>query len=124
MGTYMDRFNSKRDAWNFTYTGKDLVDVCKAKWQEMYRREKKARQDASSLMSNMEITRNDQRVVEAETEISRCGSAREQLEIFIMEFSRNPTREYTLGIGDVSYFDLHTAVSKELVTAESTGTGE
>lgn len=75
--------SSKRDSWQFTYTGKELAVITMTKMKELKETETESQEEEEEL-------------------------AEELAELFILnaEFNKNPKKEVQLGIGDVVYFGL------------------
>ena len=70
------------------------------------RKESAARQIVTSLVSDPTVDRNDPRVSQATQDINTYGNLAEQDRVFVLQFGREPDREYQLSLGDVVYFGL------------------
>jgi hypothetical protein len=103
---FNDFRNTSREGWKYAYLGKDLLAAAQAKLQELYQQEAEARAAVSRLTADMQVHHEDKRILAAKQEIESAGNQREQCEVFVHEFARNPDREYNLSLGDVVYFKL------------------
>lgn len=103
---YNDFSNANREAWKFTYKGSELLAAATRKRDEYLQREKKAREEASKLMGDMNISTDNADLARSKNEASTNGKLREQCDVFVHEFKRTPDREFHLYLGDVTFFGL------------------
>lgn len=106
MGLYNDNVNANRSHWTYKYKGSELLAKATSLYNSYYKKEEDARLRMSALMQDMTVSNSDRRVEEVKKEISSYGTVKEQLLVFKHEFARNPDKEYDLGLGDVTFFEL------------------
>ncbi len=106
MGMYNDNQHTNRTAWEFTYTGAELLAAARVKHREFFDKEKAARAQMSTFMVDMNVAQSDGRILQCKKDIESAGSERERCTVWIHEFSRRPEQEYVSELGDVTYFDL------------------
>lgn len=106
MGLYNDYRGTSREAWKYNYSGAQLLGPAKAKYQQLIRLEREARNLVAALLKDMNVSPTDQKLTDGKTAIARYGNEREQCAVFVHEFGRLLDREYHLSLGDVTYFDL------------------
>ena len=103
---YNDYSNASRTGWNFNWKGSELLPKAQAKLQVNADKEAAARKTVTTLVSDPGVERNDMRVTQANQDIQTYGNLAEQDRVFVMQFAREPDREYQLSLGDVVYFGL------------------
>jgi len=108
MGLFNDNNHPVRHSWEYNYAGKELLVAATAKYKEMKAREMAARNNLADLLKDPAVSPQDKRIEQYKREIEKCGSESEQCVVWCHEFARNPDREYLLGLGDVTYFNLAT----------------
>lgn len=111
---YNDYRNTSREGWKYHYTGEQLLPAARSKLAEVSRLEAEARARVADLLRDPGIPHNDKRIVDSKHDIEKYGNEREQCSVFVHEFGRNPSREYALSLGDVTYFDLAAAAAAPL----------
>jgi hypothetical protein len=103
---YHEFRNPNRSGWKYTYTGKELLPFAKKCLANYYAAEKEARTKMSLLIKDMNRTQDDPEIARCRTAIEGNGSQREELMVFVHEFTRAPEREYNLALGDVVFFGM------------------
>lgn len=106
MGLFNDYRNTKRDGWSFTYTGGQLAEPARRKLAQCEKLETEARELSSVLVKDPTVSRKDERLVKASEDVDVYGDLNEKLRVWVHEFTRNPEREYSLSLGDVTFFEL------------------
>lgn len=106
MGQFNDFRNANRDNWRFTYKGSELLSFAQKKYDYYTLQERKARDDMASLLKDVNIRASDPKIEELKASIERHGNEREKCMVWVHEFKRNPEKEFSLALGDVSYFDI------------------
>lgn len=106
MGMFNDYRNTRRDEWRFTYTGFELLAAAKKKLEFFCAKEKEAREKTASLLTDVCVKASDKRIEDLKKEIEKFGDEKEKCTVWVHEFARHPQNEYSLALGDVSYFDL------------------
>lgn len=99
------RFTS-RENWKFTYKGIELQRFVDMKFWELDRNETKARMRVSALLADSNISAHDERINQGKKDIERYATEREQCLVFSHECRRTPDKEFTLSIGDITYFNI------------------
>jgi hypothetical protein len=112
MGMFNDNQSAQRLHWTYKYTGKELLPSATRLYAKFYLKEEEARNKMAEYMKDMNISNTDRRVEEAKRDIVSFGTLKEQCEVFQHEFARNPDKEYELGLGDVTFFELAQKVNK------------
>lgn len=112
MGMYNDYRNTNRESWNFTYTGKELKPFAERRREEFKEKEEKFRTRITALLGDTSVKSTNIDIEQCKNEIENNAELREKCEIWIYEFGRNPDREYSLKLGDVSFFDLHVPIDQ------------
>lgn len=111
---YHDFRNTNRSGWKYTYTGKELLPFAKSCLANYYSAEKESRDKMSVLIKDLKRTNDDPDIVRCRAAIESNGSQREELMVFVHEFSRLPDREYHLSLGDVVFFGMLKSVEETL----------
>jgi hypothetical protein len=106
MGLFNDNVSPKRLEWEYLYTGKELLEKAKMLRDRHAAKEIEARNKTADLLRDASVSQNDSRFGELKREITTHGTLKEQCEVFVHEFSREPERPYLLGLGDVTFFEL------------------
>lgn len=106
MGLFNDYKSPSREGWKYTYKGEELLEPARKKYRDVRAREMEARNTLADLLRNPLIGPDDHKVVDNKKLAERYGNESEQCMVFCHEFTRNPSREYLLSLGDVTYFDL------------------
>jgi hypothetical protein len=109
---YFEKSHSfvNRHGWTFTHTGEQLQPLAQQLHDLHKRREQEARDCAAELLRDARIHHEDKRVIQAKNDIVKHGKLREKCAVWVYEFGRTPTREFSLGIGDVYFFGLFPVV--------------
>jgi hypothetical protein len=109
MGLFSDMVGPNRDNWRFTYTGKELLPFANQKlaslrveagsaWRRM--------RDLTASKPDADFEDRGKEIDKARRQYQDFGSQAERCAVLAHEFARKPEREYTLGIGDVTYLDV------------------
>lgn len=106
MGLFNDYRGTNREGWKYTYKGGELLEAAKRKWAELRQKEMDARNNVAAMLKDEKVSPNDDRLEEGKRLIEKYGNEREQCMVFCHEFARAADRDFTLGLGDVTYFDL------------------
>ena len=106
MGVYNDNVSAVRTHWEYIYTGAELLEAAKRLYDEFYAKEQAAREKMSEYLKDMTISANDKRLANVKRDINSYGTTKEQCMVFKHEFARRPSKEYKLGLGDVTFFGL------------------
>jgi hypothetical protein len=115
MGMYNDFRNTGRDTWSFTYTGKELFTHAARNKQDYKIQETVARNKMAELLSDPNVRANDKRIEDLKNEIENVADLHEKCVVWCHEFLRTPEKEFTLKLGDVSFFNI----PEELRTKEA-----
>ena len=100
-----------RDGWKFTYKGSDIAQQAQRLLGEYTAKETEARQQMSALMLDPAVSANGDAVQKAKLSVEQNGRVREQLLVWVHEFTRTPDRDFILGLGDVVFFGLAEAAT-------------
>ena len=95
-----------RHGWTFPHEGKELAGLANSLHQRFRECELEARNRAADLLRDSQIHHEDKRVIAAKDDIVKYGKLREQCAVWTHEFERDPHREFSLGINDVSFFGI------------------
>ena len=95
MGLYNDNQHTNRTAWEFTYTGAELLAAARIKHREFFDKEKAARAQMSTFMVDMNVAQSDG-ILQCKKDIEYVGSEGERCTVWIHEFSRKPEQKYVL----------------------------
>ena len=60
----------------------------------------------AALLSDPDVSQSDSRIILLRALIEDFGKQYEACKVYCKEFQRNPSREFTLALGDVVYFGL------------------
>ena len=105
---YFDQGNSnRREQWLHAYKGSELLPAAKKLRKEFQAKEREARERVAKLISDMNIGREDGRIRQAKVDIEHYGREHEACAVLSHEFAWNPDKEFSLSLGDVVYFGLH-----------------
>ncbi len=103
---FNDHVSPQREQWKYDYTAKEILPNAQRLLKHHGNEDMAARKKTASLMVDSGVSQNDPRFVELKRAITTHGTLKEQLEVFVHEFERNPSRFYQLGLGDVTFFEL------------------
>jgi hypothetical protein len=106
MGMYVDSVCARRTEWEYEYTASALLAQARLLLAKHTRLEREARLKSADLLRDVNVNQNDPRFNELKRDITTHGTLKEQCEVFVHEFMRNPDQVYKLGLGDVSFFEL------------------
>jgi len=110
---YNDYRNTGRESWKFTYLGSELLPFAVRKRSELELREREVRSKLSKAIADERQSLTSSDISDLKEQAETVGSEKEKLDIWVHEFKRCPTKEYTLQLGDVSFFDLTTVLSEQ-----------
>lgn len=106
MGLFNDNVSPKRMEWEYTYKGSELLNKAVLLRERFAAKELEARNKTADLLRDVNVNQNDSRFNELKREITTNGTLKEQCDVFVHQFSREPDREFNLGLGDVTFFEL------------------
>lgn len=106
MGMFNDNVSARRTEWTYTYTGKELLVKAKMLLGRHTESEQAARNKTAEMLQDVSVNQNDSRFAELKGRITFHGTMKEQCAVFVHEFSRSLAREYELGLGDVTFFEM------------------
>lgn len=106
MGLFNDNVSPERLNWQYDYTGAELLNPAQKLLAFHIDGEAASRKTASDLLRDPAVSHNDPKIVDARKLIERHGQLREQLEVWVHEFARHPNKNFSLGLGDVTFFEL------------------
>ncbi|HEY5268179.1 MAG TPA: hypothetical protein VII94_03515 [Candidatus Saccharimonadales bacterium] len=106
MGMFNDHVAAQREQWKYSYTAKVMLPNAKRLLKHHGDEEMAARNKTAILMVDPGVSQNDTRFTDLKRAITTHGTLKEQLEVFVHEFERDPDVRYTLGLGDVTFFEL------------------
>jgi hypothetical protein len=109
MGIFNDYRNTNRDSWRFTYTGQELLAHALKKYDFFTSQETEARNSMAGMLKDPSVRASDPKIDELKKNIEFWGCEREKCIVWVHEFKRSPQKEYSLTLGDVSYFDIAVA---------------
>jgi len=103
---YFEKHHSfvNRHGWTYNHTGEQLRPLAETLHERYARLELEARNLVGDLLKNPTVHHDDRRVREGRDQIKKYGQLREQCAVWAHEFGRDPSREFPLGISDVSFF--------------------
>jgi hypothetical protein len=108
MGMFNDNICPRRLDWEYPYTGKELIDKARMLQAKHAALETAARNKTADLLRDDKVSQNDSRFNELKRDITTHGTIKEQCEVFAHQFAREPERVFSLGLGDVTFFELTT----------------
>lgn len=106
MGMFNDYRNVSRENWKYSYKGKDLLPFAQKKYDFFTQRERENRNEMAALLKDENVRASDPKIEELKSDIERYGSEREKCIVWVHEFQRQPDMDYSLSLGDVTYFDI------------------
>lgn len=106
MGVFNDNQSANRLHWDYKYTGMQLLPFANKLYTKYRDAEELARNKMAEFMKDMTVSNSDRKVEEVKREIVLYGTLKEQCEVFQHEFARSLDKEYNLGLGDVTFFEL------------------
>jgi hypothetical protein len=106
MGLFNDNVRPERTEWQYEYTGAELLPYAKYLLTWHAAREQEARDKTADLLRDASVSQNDSRFNELKQKITGHGTVKEQCDVFVYQFSREPERKFKLGLGDVTFFGL------------------
>jgi hypothetical protein len=112
MGLFNDNVYPKRLEWEYEYTGAQLLPHAEALLKRHSTKETEARNKTADLLRDASVSQNDSRFADLKREITTHGTLKEQLEVFVRQFTLEPDRKFSLGLGDVTFFELTTSFPK------------
>lgn len=106
MGMFNDYRSPNRDNWRFNYLGRDLLLVAKRKYSFFTEKETAARNEMAGMLKDASVRASDPKIESLKQDIEKYGAEREKCAVWVHEFQRQPEKEYSLALSDVSYFDM------------------
>ena len=106
MGMFNDNVGPKRLDWEYTYKGRDLLAKAELLRERFAAKELEARNKTADLLRDVNVSQSDSRFTDLKREVATNGSLKEQCDVFVHQFRREPDREFSLGLGDVTFFEL------------------
>jgi hypothetical protein len=103
---YIENSSNNRDRWCYEYTGKDLLPYAQAKYKEVLRKERDARERMAGYMKDMNMSQADSKVHDCKHDIEKYGTLREQCSVWVYQFDKEQDRKFSLAMGDVVFFGL------------------
>ena len=103
---YLETRDASRNGWKFTYKGGELIKAAKEKVAFFAAREEKFRKEAEAAISDRSRAINSEQNSRTQANLAEAATQKEACEVFFYEFTRNPDREYFLGLSDVVFFGL------------------
>lgn len=125
---YPDRYqNGKRDSWTFPYTGKELLRFATGRmeyhqarerfWEEEESKTEEEIRSKGISLQEYAVTGGTRfeakidtslgtRLTECREKVEKHRALKEQFEVFVMEFGRNPDRSFELAPADIRFFGL------------------
>lgn len=103
---YWDERQTEREKWKFHYKGSELLQAALKKRNAARQAETVSREQMAVFMRDRKISMDSDDVKKCKAEIDKSATLAEQCGVYVHEFTRNGDREYTLGIGDVTFFGL------------------
>lgn len=100
------RSHITRHGWTFVHSGEELAPLALQLHDLHKDLEMHARDRAASLLKDPTIHHEDRKVVQAKDDIVTHGKLREQCAVWHYEFERTPSREFSLGANDISFFGI------------------
>lgn len=109
MGLFSNEINTFRNKWTFHYKAETLLPYVLAKYKSLQQAETDARNQMAALLTNPDVKATDQRIADLKHAISFNSAEKEKCHILYHELNRArfDDKLFELGIGDVSYFDIH-----------------
>lgn len=106
MGLFNDNVSPRRNEWEYQYSGRELLPKAVMLRDRHAAKETEARNKTADLLRDVSVSQNDSRFTELKRDITTHGTLKEQCEVFVLQFTREPDRQFTLGLGDVTFFEL------------------
>ena len=97
-----------RKGWKYTYKGADLLQSVLDLHEIASAQETQFREERAALLRDHREDPRSHKAKELEVGLLEAAKLKEELSVYRAEFSRNPEREYHLGLGDVVFFGLNT----------------
>jgi len=106
MGLFNDNVNATRTVWTFQYRGDELLPTAEYLFKRHSELERKAREQMAAYMLDSNMSQLDPKIADTKKLIEKHGDLKEKLSVWVHEFHRDPAREFELGLGDVTFFEL------------------
>lgn len=106
MGLYNDYRNTNREGWNYTYLGKELLVFAERKKAECKQKETIARTELATLLNDSSVAASSDRIEKLRNEVESQADLYEKCVVWAWEFGRSPEKEFSLKLGDVSFFNI------------------
>lgn len=107
---------SERGGWNFKYKGEEILPFARRRLAEHEAVEAQLREDLARKVKDPASFHDDVKLQQLKRDVDRHAALREQFEVYCHEFGRTPKKEFTLKLGDVVFFGIHSGgfLSSEL----------
>lgn len=102
---FNERVNAQRETWVYKYTGHQLLRAVKVKLEYLNTVSEALHNELTYMLKH--APRDEVNLKDLREKSQRYSKELEQCAIYHHEFSRNPGIEYSLGLGDVIYFEMH-----------------
>jgi len=98
----------ERSQWKFAYKGKHLLPHARRRLAELRAEEAQLRERLAGLVRDPASFHDDTRLQQLKAEVDRLSGVREQFEVYCHEFRRTPDKDFSLKLGDLVFFRVHT----------------
>lgn len=95
---------SQREEFRYSYKGSELLPYAERAYLRYLKAEVEARERAAALLSNMAVKQNAPELDQCRQDVEKFGKIREQCQVWIHQFRREPDRDFSLQLGDVTFF--------------------
>ena len=106
MGYYNDSMRPKRTEWEYGWYGSELKPFAQRLHKKHAELEATSRNVMATLLQDPSVAQSDRRMADLKEDIKTHGTIKEQCEVWILAFCREPDRMFNLGLGDVTFFEL------------------
>lgn len=106
MGMFNDNVSPERTLWTYDYFGSELLPHAERLLKFHAAKEVEARNKTADLLRDVNVNQNDSRFNELKRDINTHGTLKEQCEVFVLQFKREANRQFKLGLGDITFFEL------------------
>lgn len=95
-----------REGWKYPFKGAELLPKAKAALEKYTTEEIGSRKQMADLMLSIAVNANSKEVEDCKSEIGKAARLKEQCQVWVHCFEREPEREFNLAMGDVVFFDF------------------
>jgi len=103
---YAEFRDRNRESWKFTYKGSELVKAAQSKVDFYAAQEEEYRVKTANALTDRSVAVNGNKLDKLKNKLTSAASNKENCEVFLHEFKRNPDREFSLSMADVVFFGL------------------